>query len=342
MFLLTFSMMCVAAQAPNYTAEVIKVDDTEVVRLTDAARETEVSVAPSLGNNAYQMKVRGKNILWSPYRSLKELKDKPVQAGNPLMAPWANRIDSEEYWANGRKYLLNPHLRNYRYDANHKPIHGLLVYASEWKVVRLEADAGSASVTSRLEFWRRPDWMAQFPFAHTIAMTYRLRDGALEVETEIENLSSEAMPLSLGYHTYYRLNDSARDDWKVHVAAKSRLLASDALIPTGEKKPFQVADSLRLGDNKLDDAFSDLIRGSDGRAEFWVQGKPEKIRVLFGRKFDIAIVYAPPGQEFICFEPMVGTTNAFNLAHDGIFPGLQSIPPGGKWKESYWIIPEGF
>ena len=342
MFLLTLSMMCVATQAPNYSADLIRVDDTDVVRLTDAARDTEVLIVPSIGNNAYQMKVRGKNILWSPYRSLKELKEKPVQVGNPLLAPWANRIDSEEYWANGRKYLLNPHLQNYRYDANHKPIHGLLVYAGEWKVVRLNANAESASATSRLEFWRRPDWMAQFPFAHTITMTYRLKDGALEVETEIENLSSEAMPLSLGYHTYYQLSDSARDDWRVHVAAKNRLLASSALIPTGEKRPVEFADSLRLRDYRLDDAFSDLIRDSDGRAEFRVQGKSEKIRIRLGRKFDIAIVYAPPGQEFICFEPMVGTTDAFNLAHEGIFPGLQSVPPGGKWRESYWIIPEGF
>jgi hypothetical protein len=39
---------------------------------------------------------------------------------------------------------------------------------------------------------------------------------------------------------------------------------------------------------------------------------------------------------------MVGPTNAFNLAQAGIFRDLQTIPPGGSWKESFWIIPEGF
>jgi aldose 1-epimerase len=39
---------------------------------------------------------------------------------------------------------------------------------------------------------------------------------------------------------------------------------------------------------------------------------------------------------------MTIVTNAFNLAHRGLYRELQSIPPGGEWKESFWITPEGF
>ena len=42
--------------------------------------------------------------------------------------------------------------------------------------------------------------MKQWPFAHTIEMTYRLTNGQLEVATEIVNLSSEAMPVAIGFH----------------------------------------------------------------------------------------------------------------------------------------------
>jgi len=182
-FILTVLLIPAITQAGNYSAERAIVDGIEVIHLKDVAHKVEVSIAPSLGNNAYEMKVNGRHILWSPYRSLKELQDKPVQIGNPLLAPWANRIDGDAYWANSKKYLLNSELKNFRYDNNHKPIHGLIVYAKEWKVISIKADSRSASVTSRLEFWRRPDWMAQFPFAHNIEMTYRLKDGALEVET---------------------------------------------------------------------------------------------------------------------------------------------------------------
>jgi aldose 1-epimerase len=326
----------------DYSAERISVDGIEVIRLSDARHKTEVSIVPSIGNNAYEMRVNGKHILWSPYRSLGEFRDRPVQLGNPLLAPWANRIDGDAYWANDRQYRLNPDLKNFRYDANHKPIHGLLAYAREWEVTGVQASSESASATSRLEFWRHPDWMAQFPFAHTITMTYRLSNGRLEVETSIENLSAEPMPLSLGYHTYYRLDDSPRDDWQVHVAARESVVVSPSLIPTGVTEPVALADPQPLRGFNLDAGFVNLVRDEAGRAEFWVLGQEQKVKVQFGPKFDVAIVFAPPGRDFICFEPMVGITNAFNLAHAGLYKGLQSIPPRGVWKESFWIIPENF
>ena len=39
---------------------------------------------------------------------------------------------------------------------------------------------------------------------------------------------------------------------------------------------------------------------------------------------------------------MSGITNAFNLAHLGIYKDLQTIPAGQAWEESYWIRPSGF
>ncbi len=340
--LLAFILVPAMTQPGNYSAERTSIDRTEVIRLKDAARRIEVSIVPSLGNNACQMTVNGKPILWSPYRSLKELLDKPVQMGNPLLAPWANRMDGDAYWADGKKYALNPDLKNYRYDSNHKPIHGLVVYAKDWKVTALHADGESARVTSRLEFWRQPDWMAQFPFAHNIEVTYRLKNGALEVETAVENLSAETMPLALGYHTYYRIDDSPRDEWNLHVPARNHVEVSELLIPTGEYRPSPLSDPQPLRGFRLDDGYTDLIRDSAGKAEFLLVGVKQKIRVIFGPKYPVAVVFAPEGRDFVCFEPMTGVTNAINLAHAGKYNQLQSIPPGGTWKESFWIVPEGF
>ncbi len=330
------------SQAANYTATRATVDGIEVIRLADAARETEVAIAPSMGNNAYQMKVRGKPVFWFPHASLAEWRAKPGQVGNPFLAPWANRIDSDAYFANGKQFLLNPGLANYRKDGNGKPIHGLLVYASDWKVTALRADDNAAVATSRLEFWRNPGWMAQFPFAHNIEMTYRLSGGVLEVETLIENLAGQPMPVSLGYHTYYRINDAPRDQWKVHLAARDHLALSKELIPTGERKPVAFADPLPLAGTMLDDVFTNLVRDADGRAAFFVAGEREKISVVFGPKYTVAVVYAPTGRDFICFEPMTGVTNAFNLAHRGVFPDLQTVAPGGTWRESFWVRASGF
>jgi len=109
------------------------------------------------------------------------------------------------------------------------------------------------------------------------------------------------------------------------------------LIPTGERKPLEFADPHALSNGPLDDVFGNLVREADGLARFRVEGGRERVTVAYGPKYTIAVVYAPRGQDFICFEPMAAITNAFNLAHDGAYQELQSVAPGATWKESFWL-----
>jgi aldose 1-epimerase len=324
--------------AANYTAEKAVVDGIEIVRLRDAAHHAEVAIAPSIGNMAYEFLVNGKNAFWLPYPTLGELKAKPQFGGIPFLAPWANRLSEYAYYANGKKYELNRGLGNLRGDQNQNPIHGLLNFSPLWHVVSMDAGADSACLSSQLEFWKYPDLMAQFPFAHTIEMTHCLHEGVLEVRTTLRNLSTDPMPVGIGYHPYLQLHDSPRDTWKVHLAARDHLVLSPQFIPTGERKPVEFGDPLTLAGVSLDDVFSGLAQD----ATFSVEGAHEKISVRYGPKYTVAVVYAPKGRQFICFEPMSIITDGFNLAQAGVYKDLQSIPPGGEWRESFWIAPTGF
>jgi len=321
----------------RYSATRTVADGVETVRLADAARETEVAIAIGAGNMAYELKVRGANFLWFPFADPAELLEHPKFCGVPFLAPWANRLDGDSYWVNGKQYTLNAAIANFRRDPNGKPIHGLLNYSRDWTLVSADADEHSSQATSRLEFGAHPGLMAQFPFAHTITMTYRLAEGVLQVETALWNRAAEPLPVAIGYHPYFQLHDAPRDQWKVHLAARAHLVLSSQLIPTGERKPVEFSDPHALNRGPLDDVFSDLVRGGDGRARFWVEGLNQRVTVAYGPKYPVAVVYAPPGKDFICFEPMAAVTNAFNLAHAGLYPSLQTVPPGGEWRESFWI-----
>lgn len=305
----------------------------DIVRLTDPEHLTVVSIATTFGNIAYSMTVRGQEILYKPAPDLDAWRAKPGLGGVPLLSPWANRIDQDAFFANGKKYLLNPGLGNFQHDGHHLPIHGLVAYATQWKVLKSD----NLSVTSRLEPWKEPDWMAQFPFAYAIEMTHRLHGGSLEVATTIENLSSQPMPLSLGYHPYFQLSDSPRDDWKVTLAARESVILSDLLVPTGERKPMDLPNPYPLAGHALDNVFTGLTGG-----EWAVEGKRQKIAVKFGPKYPVAVVYAPKNGSFICFEPMASETNAFNMTQAGKDAKLQTIAPGAKWSESFFITPTGF
>jgi aldose 1-epimerase len=324
--------------SPNYSAARVTLDGVEVVRLTDSRNNTEVSIAPTIGNIAFEMKVNGTNVFWTPYKGVAKFKAQPVFLGSPFLAPWANRLDGDAFWANGRKYLLNPGLDNLHRDGNGLPIHGLLRFSDLWEVVALEATQFGAWVSSRLEFWRYPDYMAQFPFAHDIEMTHRLEEGVLETRLTITNRSAANMPLLVGFHPYFTLTDAPRDEWSVHIPVQERVVLDDRLIPTGAMEPAGLPNLTPLKDRSFDTVFSSVDRSD----EFAVQGQKQRIAVRFGPKYPVAVVYAPEGHDFICFEPMSGVTNAFNLAHRGLYPQLQTIAPGKKWEESFWILPSGF
>jgi len=322
--------------------------DGGVVRLEDAGRQTVVSVVPSHGNAAFEMKVKGKDVLRCPYASAAEFLKAPGASGNPFLAPWANRLDEPAFYANGKKYVFNLELGNVRPGSDNHPNHGFLTNASQWEVTDLKADANAAWVTSRLDFYRQPDWMAQFPFAHTIEMTYRLKDGTLEVHTVLDNLSAEPMPVSIGFHPCYQVNDAPRDEWIFAIGARTQWILTSEKIPTGETRPIERLlpnpQAAPLKGLSLDDVFSDLVRDASGKAAMRVQGKSEKVEVAFGPNYKAVVVFAPPrpGDSVVCFEPMAGITDALNLAQKGVCKELQYIPPGQKWQESFWIKPSGF
>jgi aldose 1-epimerase len=50
----------------------------------------------------------------------------------------------------------------------------------------------------------------------------------------------------------------------------------------------------------------------------------------------------PAERGYIAFEPMVGITNAMNMAQKGTYQELQSVPARGSWEESFWIRATGF
>ena len=325
-------------QAARYGAEDNTVGGLQVVRLIDHDNKTEVSVAISIGNIAYEMKVNGKPVFWSPYSDIQELKTKPTMLGNPFLAPWANRLDHEGFYFNGKHFPLNSGYKNYRNDGNGQPIHGLIVYTDRWVVKETRVSSDAAWVTSRIDMWKYPDIMAHFPFAHSIEMTYRLSGGVLEVETAVINHSNEAMPLSVAYHPYFQVTDAPRDEWTVRLPAAQHVSLTKTLVPSGERTPNPYPASVSLKGLVLDDVFT----GVNGDREFSVTGKQQKVSVRFGEKFPVSVVYAPAGRPFICFEPMTGVTNAFNLNHAGKYPELQSVPSRSTWKESFWIKATGF
>jgi aldose 1-epimerase len=336
-------LLPVTSLAQNYRVEKTSDHGVPIVRLADVPHDVEVSIVPSIGNRAYEMKVHGKNILHFPYADVSEFQKGPRLCGIPFLAPWADLLNEPGFWANGKEYLFNMGLGNVH---GKLPIHGLLVNSPLWRVTEVAADARSAHVSARLEFWKYPDLAAQWPFAHEYEMTYSLASGVLEVKTTITNLSAEEMPVAIGFHSFFQIPDVPRDEWTAHIPARVHVIAGEHNIPTGDMRPLDIPNPLPLRGRTLDDGFTDLERDAEGRAHFSIESGGKMVETLFGPKYTVATIWlpsAPPGEtrEFICFEPLTAIISGVNLAHEGKYSGLQTVPAGGMWTESFWICANG-
>jgi aldose 1-epimerase len=281
----------VPAAAQRYTAR----KDGDVVELSDAESQMNVSVVWSM-SNAWRVQVKGKDLVrTSP--TLADFESRPGLNGVPFLAPFANRLDETAFYANGQKYDFDLELGNVRAPI---PQTGYVNGSKAWQLVEAKADQGGAWVTCRLDFYRIPAFMKQFPFAHTVTMTYRVANGTLEVHTKLDNLSADPMPVAIGFHPIFELPDGNRNDWTVSLDAKTHWIEIPQRLPTGETQPienFFGSDRTDIQLKKyalIDDVFTDLVRDAGGRATMKLMYSGKELDVLLGPKFKTVLAWSTP------------------------------------------------
>jgi aldose 1-epimerase len=289
---LTIVAACAApAAAQRYTAK----QNGELVDLADATAEMNVSVVWSM-SNAWRIQVKGRDLVRTS-ATLADFQARPGFNGMPILAPFANRLDETAFYANGRKYNFDLELGNVRGPI---PSTGYVNGSKAWELVEAKADQRSAWVTCRLDFYKHPLYMAQFPFAHTITMTYRVSDGALEVHTRLDNLSTEPMPVVIGFHPIFELPEGNRNDWTVSLDAKTHWIEIPQRLPTGETQPienFFGSDRTAIQLEKyalIDDVFTDLVRDANGRATMKLMYNGKELHVSLGPKFKTVLAWSTP------------------------------------------------
>jgi aldose 1-epimerase len=322
----------------RYQVHQTTVDGYDAVQLIDHQTGMQAVVVPELGNNAVSLTVDGKEFLWKPDESLQSLHARRALFGIPFLSPWANRLDQDGFWVDGCQFLVNKKLGNVREDAYYQPIHGLLLFRS-WQVKNTEADDSGAQVTSTFCLTPYPELMAQFPFAHRLEMTHRLSQGRLSVNVRIFNECAAAIPVSVGFHPFFTLPEVPRDEWMVEIAARKHHCLNGRKIPDGTYEELAGGRMVDLSTTELDDVFSDLVRDETDESKFRVLTDSHSLTVGMGPNYRVSVVYAPQASSFVCIEPMAALTNAFNLAHAGLYDGLQAIAPEKSWEETFWVEP---
>lgn len=242
-------------------------------------------------------------------------------AHGTVLVPWPNRLADGRYRFDGVDYqvaLTEPGKAN--------AIHGFL----RWRTWCAEK-----RTPNRIVMVTRLHPMMGYPFFLDVSVVYELGEAGLVVATTATNVGTTPCPYGCGQHPYLSPGVGLIDECTLELDARTRILTdNERQLPTGSEPvagtPFDFAEGIRLGDRKLDFAFTDLARDSSGRAwvrlsgsdgrrvELWVDGHYPILQIYTGDTLE-----PHRRRRGLGAEPMTCPPNAFQTGD-----GLVRLDPG--------------
>jgi aldose 1-epimerase len=294
-----------------------------VAAITLTSGELQATFVPEMNLLGASLRLGGEEFLALPggvgaYRRVRT-------TGLPLLAPWANRLSGRGYRA-GRIRVDLDGLELYT-DPNGLPIHGTMSAREPWDVSAVATGGRVARLRAGFEY-AGGELLAAFPFPHRLETAIEVDGRSLSVATTIRPSGGRAVPVSFGYHPYFRLPGGRRAAWHLLLPRRRHVELDERGIPTGRSVEAP-AEAEPIGARTFDDLF-ELV----GDRRLAIQHGTRRLTVRFGDGYPFAQVYAPPGAGFACLEPMTAPTNAL-VAGD-----CPVVRPGGAFTARFTIRPE--
>ncbi len=251
--------------------------------------------------------------------------------GQPLL-PWPNRVRDGRYEFDGTRQQLSlsePEARN--------AIHGLVRWTN-WTV----ADRAADRVVVEHELHPQPGW----PGTLSLQIEYALGANGLSVMTTATNVGGAPCPFGAGQHPYLTLGQESIDSLVLRIPGRRRLEADERGIPTGRVDVsgtrLDYTEPRRLGEAKIDTAYTDLARDDDGLARVTIATADGERRTTLwaddGYRFLMVFTgdtLAPEARRRgLAVEPMTCAPNAFQSGD-----GLLRLEPGASFSARWGITP---
>jgi aldose 1-epimerase len=283
--------------------------------------------APGANMVLHSLTLGGRELL-ATRNGLQGYVERGSTMGVPFLYPWANRLAGFSYTAAGIEVVLDRDSELFKRDPGGLPIHGAIPSLLRWEVIETAAEDDAAWIVARLEWSRAHPAFEVFPFPHELEYRARLRARNIEIGVTLEPTEAIPVPVSFGFHPYLRIPGGERASAQMSLPVRRALVLDASKIPTGETE--QCEPGLRqLGDTDWDDGFSDLTNPP----RFLLGNHESEISLTFLHGYRFAQVFAPPGSDFVCFEPMTAPTNA--LAAGGV--DLPLVSPGDRYDAAFEI-----
>jgi len=290
------------------------------------------SIAVEWGCNITSWMVDGNELIYCP-PELPAQATKITGGGCPLLFPSVGRTYDRRVKppVQGR-YNIAGSDRTY-----FMPSHGI-VYLSKFVKVEEEQCADRASALYRLEVPAKVR-EENYPFDVSYSQRFTLTPTKIELETIIANGGSEPAPVAFGHHPYLRVSNPDREGVEVRLPVTTELTVDpEVILPDGGRKPADGILKLKAGIY-----YDNVFTGVTGRAMTLSDSQAgRKITVEYDENFELLVVYAPDGSEFVCIEPWTRGLGAFGELYKPGWENGDLIPvlqPGESrtYSAAFWV-----
>jgi galactose mutarotase-like enzyme len=138
-------------------------------------------------------------------------------------------------------------------------------------------------------------------------VTFALQGASLAVTTTLTATGDRPVPVAFGWHPYLRLPGAPRAAWRLLLPFRTHLELDDRGLPTG-KAADEPAEAAPVGERTFDDLY--VLDADPAEPRLGLEAAGRRLVVGYGDGYDHAQVFAPPGAEFVCLEPMTAPTAA--------------------------------
>ena len=290
------------------------------------------AVVTEVGATLRSYRVRGREVL-----AAFGVDEVPEGYPGATLMPWPNRIDRGRYRFRGETHQTPVNERE-----RDTALHGL-VYDVNWRVRRRrdrEVVLGYVLHASQVN---------GYPFTLDLEVGYALTaDRGLVCRTRARNVGRGVAPFGAGFHPYFQLGTPRIDANLLRIPAATRFTTDERLIATGRAPVagtrYDFRSPRRLGATRLDTAFTDLVRDSDGvaRATLATADGRRTLTVALDAAYRVIQVYTsdepPTGTRrrgAIAIEPNTAGPDAFNTKED-----LVVLSPGETFEATWWVTEE--
>jgi aldose 1-epimerase len=302
----------------------------------------EAIIVPSMGANVIKLlhKKTGVNVLRTPKEDeVQNFLVRPHVYGLPVLFP-PNRIEDGTYTYAGKKYTFPITMV-----ADNHYHHGILK-SQAFTVSHAQKNEESVELEAVFYSNRVNDTIfVNFPHEFMCKMRFVLSEEGLEHTISFTNLSTEPMPLGVGFHTTLAFpftEDGQKSDYKLFLSAGQRWEQSERGLPTGKLLDLTSDES-----SLRKDGFNPT-----GKALEWhfvdkglaVEEDEFHGTILTDTKKNISVFYEVD-QEFkhwtlwthdgnvdwLCPEPQTFCDNAPNMTLPSEKTGMQAVAAGETW-----------